>query len=134
MFPYLLVLDWKKKSVHSQRSLRTDDYYQECISRQVQPDSREIYAWIGVPLNAGADTIGAIGLGCRDPMRAYTKQQLNLLQSIADQAAGAIVKTRLIHVTEQRAKQLNMLNEISRSLTSTLEIKPLLDQILKKRY
>jgi GAF domain-containing protein len=115
---------------HSQRALRTDDYYQECISRQVQPDSREIYAWIGVPLNAGADTIGAIGLGCRDPLRSYTNHQLNLLQSIADQAAGAIVKSRLITVTEQRAKQLNMLNEISRSLTSTLEIKPLLDQIL----
>ena len=116
---------------HSQRSLRTDDYYQECISRQVQPDSREIYAWIGVPLNTGADTIGAIGLGCRDPMRIYTNQQLNLLQSIANQAAGAIVKMRLIDETEQRAKQLNMLNEISRSLTSTLEIRPLLDQILK---
>jgi signal transduction histidine kinase len=115
---------------NSQHSLKTDDYYQECISHQVQPDSREIYAWMVVPLNAGADTIGAIGLGCRDPLRVYTKQQLNLLQSIADQAAGAIIKTRLINVTEQRAKQLNMLNEISRSLTSTLEIKPLLDQIL----
>jgi signal transduction histidine kinase len=115
---------------HSQHSLITGDYYQECILRQVRPDSREIYAWMGVPLNAGADTIGAIGLGCRDPLQVYTNQQLNLLQSIADQAAGAIVKTRLINVTEQRAKQLNMLNEISRSLTSTLEIRPLLDQIL----
>ena len=121
----------EEEVIRSQRSLQTDDYYQECISRQVQPDSREIYAWIGVPLNAGADTIGAISLGCRDPMQAYTKHQVNLLQSIADQAAGAIIKTRLIQVTEQRAKQLNMLNEISRSLTSTLEIKPLLDQILK---
>ncbi len=33
-------------------------------------------------------------------------------------------------MTAQRAKQLNMLNEISRSLTSTLEIRPLLDLIL----
>jgi signal transduction histidine kinase len=124
-------LGLEEEVVRSQRSLRTDDYYQECISRQVQSESREIYAWIGVPLNAGADTIGAISLGCRDPMQAYTKHQVNLLQSIADQAAGAIIKTRLIHVAEQRAKQLNMLNEISRSLTSTLEIKPLLDQILQ---
>lgn len=124
-------LGLEEEVLHSQRSLRTDDYYQESISRQVQPDSREIYAWIGVPLNAGANTIGAISLGCRDPMQAYTKHQVNLLQAIADQAAGAIIKTRLIQVTEQRAKQLNMLNEISRSLTSTLEIKPLLDQILK---
>ena len=50
---------------------------------------------MGVPLNAGADTIGAIGLGSRDPLGVYTQQQLDLLQSIADQAAGAIVKTRL---------------------------------------
>ena len=131
MYPLPRGFGLEEEVIHSQRSLRTDDYYQECISRQVQSDSREIYAWIGVPLNAGADTIGAISLGCRDPMQAYTMHQVNLLQSIADQAAGAIIKTRLIQVTEQRAKQLNMLNEISRSLTSTLEIKPLLDQILK---
>ncbi len=57
----------------SQHPLKTDDYYQECISHQVQPDSREIYAWMGVPLNAGADTIGAIGLGSRDPLGVYTQ-------------------------------------------------------------
>lgn len=130
MYHYPGVLDWKKRlfvlNALYRRMIITRNVYLGKFSR-----TREIYAWIGVPLNAGADTIGAISLGCRDPMQAYTKHQVNLLQSIADQAAGAIIKTRLIQVTEQRAKQLNMLNEISRSLTSTLEIKPLLDQILK---
>ena len=116
--------------IHSQRSILTGDYHQECITREVEPTSKWIYAWMGVPLNAGSETIGAITLGSRDPLAVYTEQQRNLLQAIADQAAGAIVKTRLINESEQRARQLNILNEIGRSLTSTLETTSLLNQIL----
>ncbi len=117
--------------IRNQHALQTEDYHRECLERQVKPDNQWIYAWMSVPLNAGAETIGAISLGTRDPLLTYHPEQLNLLQAIADQAAGAIVKTRLIHETEQRAHQLTILNEISRSLTSTLEIKPLLHQILQ---
>jgi signal transduction histidine kinase/putative methionine-R-sulfoxide reductase with GAF domain len=85
---------------------------------------------MGVPLNAGSETIGAITLGNRDPLVVYTEQQCNLLQAIADQAAGAIIKTRLINESERRARQLTTLNEIGRGLTSTLETASLLNQIL----
>ena len=60
----------------------------------------------------------------------YTDEQLNLLQAIADQAAGAIVKARLLQEAERRTRQLTTLNEVARSLTSTLAIEPLLEQIL----
>lgn len=124
----------EEEIIHSQRSLISDDYEQECRSRGIPPDvqgAEGLYAWMGVPLNAGAETIGAISLGSRDPAVVYTQQQLNLLQAIADQAAGAIVKARLLQESELRAHQLATLNEIGRSLTSTLEIRPLLNQILE---
>ncbi|MDH5508358.1 MAG: GAF domain-containing protein, partial [Anaerolineae bacterium] len=49
----------------------------------------------------------------------------------ADQAAGAIVKARLLAESERRARQLATLNEVARNLTSTLEIDPLLNSILQ---
>ncbi len=112
------------------QALRSDDYEHECRSRGALVDTKGLYAWMGVPLNSGSDTIGAISLAIRDPAVTYTEQQCGLLQAIADQAAGAIVKARLLEESERRTRQLATLNEIGRSLTSTLEIRPLLKQIL----
>jgi signal transduction histidine kinase len=85
---------------------------------------------MGVPLHTGAETIGVLSLGSRDPAVLYTSQQRDFLQAVADQAAGAIAKARLLEETELRARQLASLNDIARSLVSTLELEPLLDQIL----
>ncbi|MCD4671103.1 MAG: GAF domain-containing protein [Anaerolineaceae bacterium] len=114
-----------------QRSILTDDYAQECRYRNVPVVKEGVYAWMGVPLNAGAETIGALSLGMRQATVSYTSEQLNLLQAIADQAAGAIVKARLLEESNRRARQLTTLNEMSRQLTSTLEIEPLLQNILQ---
>jgi signal transduction histidine kinase len=56
---------------------------------------------------------------------------MDLLQAIADQAAGAIVKSRLLQETERRAQQLSTLNVITRQLTSTLDLQLLLRNILE---
>jgi signal transduction histidine kinase len=116
--------------VNSRRPIVTDDYERECRSRGVLPTARGVLAWMSVPLNAGAETIGVLSLGSRDPSVVYTDEQMNLLQAIADQAAGAIVKARLLQESERRTRQLTSLNEVARSLTSTLELDKLLNQIL----
>ena len=116
--------------ITTQRALIVDDYEIECRARGILPEGQGLYAWMGVPLNAGAATIGAACLGSRDPTIVYTDEQGNLFQALADQAAGAIVKARLLQETERRAHQLATLNEIGRSLTSNLDVKPLLNQIL----
>ncbi|MFZ5905253.1 MAG: GAF domain-containing protein [Chloroflexota bacterium] len=113
------------------RPLLTQDYRRECQARNVLPGHNGVYAWMGVPLNAGAETIGALSVGTRDPNVAYTRGQMELMQAIADQTAGAIVKARLLQETQRRAIQLSTLNEIARQLTSTLETEPLLQNILE---
>jgi signal transduction histidine kinase len=113
------------------RPIITQDYTRECQSRNLTPAAPGIYAWMGVPLNSGATTIGALSVGSRDATVTYTRAQLDLLQSVADQTVGAIVKARLLQETEQRARQLATLNEITRQLTSTLEQEPLLHNILE---
>lgn len=114
----------------NQRAYLTDDYIKECHAQGVIPDAEGIIAWVGVPLNAGGETIGAISLGSRDPNLIFSQNHLAILQAIADQAAGAIVKTQLLAEAEKRTLQLNKLNAVARNLSSTLEINPLLNQIM----
>jgi len=113
------------------RPIITHEYIRECQTRNMTPSTQDIYAWMGVPLNSGAETIGALGVGSKDATVIYTRAQLDLLQSIADQTVGAIVKARLLQETEHRARQLTTLNEITRQLTSTLDQEPLLNNILE---
>jgi len=113
------------------RPVLTQDYARECQTRGVAPATEGVYAWMSVPLNAGADSIGALSVGSRDLAVTYSRSQLDLLQAIADQTAGAIVKARLLEETQQRARQLSTLNDVTRQLTSTLELEPLLQNILQ---
>jgi signal transduction histidine kinase len=113
------------------RPILTQDYVRECQTRNITPSAQRIYAWMGVPLNSGSETMGALSVGSGDTTITYTRGQLALLQAIADQTVGAIVKARLLQETQQRAHQLSTLNEITRQLTSTLEQEPLLRNILE---
>jgi len=117
--------------VNFRRPLITQDYLRECQILGVTPSNEGMYAWIGVPLNAGAETIGAMSMGSRDPSVLYSQRQVELMLAIADQAAGAIVKARLLQETERRALQLSTLNTLTRQLTSTLELEPLLKNLLE---
>lgn len=113
------------------RPILTQEYARECQTRGVTPAFENVFAWMGVPLNAGAETIGALSVGSKDASTAYTSSQLGLAQAIADQTAGAIVKARLLEETQKRAHQLSALNEAARQLTGTLELEPLLQNMLE---
>lgn len=113
------------------RPILTHDYLRECQARNVTPALQDVYAWMGVPLNAGAETIGALSIGNREANITYSRAQLGLLQAIADQTAGAIVKARLLQETQKRAYQLSTLNDLTRQLTSTLDLELLLKNILE---
>lgn len=117
--------------IRSQRPLITDDYAWECRERGVHASIAGIYAWMGVPLNAGAETIGVISIASRNAETSFNVDQEKFMHSIADLTAGAIVKSRLLEESQHRAAQLAILSEISLELTSTLELKPLYNKILK---
>ena len=129
-FPIPLGQGLEREVLRNRRPIVTDDYERECRTRGSLPGANGLFAWAGVPLNTGAETIGVLSIASRDPSVVYTDEQVNLLQAIADQAAGAIVKARLLQEAERRTRQLTTLNEVARSLTSTLAIEPLLEQIL----
>ncbi len=115
----------------SGRSRITDDYGRESRQQGLLPLTDAVYAWMAAPLNAGAEPIGIICLGRRDPAQRFTAEQLRILQALADQAAGGILKVRLLAESERRARQLKTLNEVTRQLTSTLDPERLLKNILQ---
>jgi signal transduction histidine kinase len=115
----------------SRRPIIAQDFSSQIQILGVTPLSKGVYAWMGVPLNAGVETIGVVSVASNDPSVTYTDGQLDLLQSVANQTAGAIVKSRLLLETERRAQQLSTLSVITRQLTSTLELQPLLKSILE---
>lgn len=119
----------EEEVVRLRRPILSSDYSQECQRLGAVPNHTGIISWMAVPLNAGAETIGLISLGRYDTT-IYSTEQFQLLQAIADQVAGAIEKMRLLQETEKRAHQLASLNEVTRQLTSTLELEPLLANIL----
>ncbi len=121
----------EQEIIRQRRAVLTEDFNRECQKRGILATQTGVFAWMGVPLNAGAETIGALSLGCTDPAVEYTAEQQALLQAIADQVAGALVKARLLQETERRAHQLTTLNDVTRQLTSTLETEPLLQSILQ---
>jgi GAF domain-containing protein len=129
--PWLIGRDLASEIVRTGQPVRTDDYPAECRRRNVVPGPKPFRAWMGVPLNAGADTIGVMTAGAYDPNQAFTEDELKVFWAIADQAASAIVKARLFQQTEQRARQLATLNEVSTNMSSTLELDPLLQRIIQ---
>ena len=102
-------------------------------SQEVEPGTRqEIYGWIGTPLKTSEETIGIMSIGTRNPDYEFTLEQRRLLESIAGQASGAIVKTRLLQETNRRAMQFSALNDVTQQITSTFNVDFLLQTIVER--
>lgn len=117
--------------IRTGQPLLTDDYRAECDRRRVAWLQHPFRAWMGVPLNAGAaGTLGAMSVASFTPGQTFTDDQVKIFWAIADQAATAIEKSRLYQQTEARARQLATLNAVAQTLTSTLDLDALLQQIV----
>jgi signal transduction histidine kinase len=116
--------------------IRTDDYLAECRRRDVPPRARpaERLAWLGVPLNTGAETIGVMAVAAdltgAEPAPGFTEDQLKILWAIGDQAASAMAKSQLLQKAEERARQLSTLNEVSTTMAASLDLDPMLVRIV----
>ncbi len=89
-------------------------------------------SWIAAPLNAGADTIGAIHTFYRDPNFKIRARQQQLFTVFADRTATALERIETNARLQERAEQLEIMNQVTFSLASTKELDPLLELILDK--
>ncbi|MCE7948499.1 MAG: GAF domain-containing protein [Chloroflexi bacterium CFX4] len=108
--------------VRSAQPYRTDNYARDMQRRGATPENPQLRAWLGVPLNAGEGRcIGALALGTTEVGVTYTDEQTKLFWNIADLAATALYKLRLLEESKQLARQMQVLNATSSQLATFFE-------------
>jgi diguanylate cyclase (GGDEF)-like protein len=86
-------------------------------------------AVIGLPLKTGERVVGVMVI--RFKPRKFTEDVMRILQLLGDQAAVAIERARSMFEIRRRVFELEALRQTSLTLTSTLDIKEVLQAILK---
>jgi GAF domain-containing protein len=83
------------------------------------------------PLLRNGQPIGSIHIR-RTKVRPFTDAQIKLLESFADQAVIAIENARLFQERESRSRDLAALHDVTTAASRSLEIKPVLDEVIRK--
>src|SRR5262245_9125494 len=93
---------------------------------------------LAVPMLLRGVPIGAIAIG-RSDVRPFTDKQIEVLETFADQAVIAIENVRLFKELEARTgeltksvEKLTALSEVSRAVSSTLDVETVLDTIVPR--
>lgn len=88
------------------------------------------HAMVQVPLLAGSELLGVLGVGDENPSRKYTEEDVRLLSLFAQQATIGIRNARLYARARLQAEEAETLREASKIVTSELEQKQALPLIL----
>ena len=91
--------------------------------------AQKVRSILAVALRVGDRIIGMISAQCYQP-QAYRDEEKRLLEMLAAHAATAIENTRLYAETNHRMAELEALVQTSEALTASLELQPLLENIL----
>ena len=86
---------------------------------------------IAVPLRAHEKIIGSLGLADQTG-RIYSDREVALVQTFADQAALALENGRLFQETESSLERVRALREIDQAITSSLDLRTVLDVLMEK--
>ncbi|HNB51131.1 MAG TPA: GAF domain-containing protein, partial [Anaerolineales bacterium] len=87
-----------------------------------------VRGWMGIPLWVRGRIIGVLTIDSRQP-GAYTWAEAYLAQSFANQAAIAIENARLFSETLRRQSELASLLTISQTVSSSLDLRQVLEQV-----
>jgi GAF domain-containing protein len=100
-------------------------------SRALYIDKIGAKSLINVPLNVSGRWIGQI-IGLYGQTTGFTDREIRRLVSLAGQSAVAVESLRLLDETRQRNEELLAINEITSSVSRTLELQQVLSEILKR--
>lgn len=98
---------------------------------KAEPSGELARSWLGVPMIAAGRVVGVMVVQSYEEEGAFDNEHLDLLFTIANQAAIAIENARLFEETRQRATQLEAIAELGRHITSILDLDELLSQIVE---
>jgi K+-sensing histidine kinase KdpD len=88
-------------------------------------DEKRFVSMLSVPVVIGDEVTGVLNVQTVEP-RDFGREEIDFLQTIANQLAGIIEKGRLQREAERKLREVSALFEVSNVLTSTLD----LDEVL----
>ena len=83
-----------------------------------------------IPIIAGDQAIGMLVLDNFNTPGAFKAEDEALMTSLSQQVALSLENVRLVHATAERAGQLQALNDVATSMTSSLRSDELIDSLL----
>jgi len=106
--------------------LVASDVTGEARRRGLGPMNPRIKTWCGVPLHFSEGSMGVLALADMDREYTVTKSQFELVQVLAQEAAGAVENARLFKEEKRRSSHLALLNELGRKASLVLNPRELL--------
>ena len=116
------------------RDLETDSKWEALEKEDAFAQLRKLFlaqglkTVVGISLQAKDRVFGVLVLGTPDN-RSFTPAELRLLLALGHQIGMAVENSYLVQQTSRRSEELHILNEIGRTLNSTLEPDTLFDRI-----
>ncbi|OQX62252.1 MAG: hypothetical protein B5M51_06380 [Anaerolinea sp. 4484_236] len=95
------------------------------FSNPLLPDTKSEMA---LPLISRGNTIGAMSIQSTKA-NAFTKEDIAVFQTMADQVANALQNAKLFNQTERDAHELKVLNEMSQALSTELNVAEIIQTI-----
>ena len=100
--------------------------------RPYEFQTSDLYSWMGAPLKSrNNETIGIICLQHDFPY-AFTDETLSLLATVAAQVSMALDNARLLEAEQNRRKLADSLMEVTRTVSSTLELSDVMSRLVEQ--
>lgn len=112
--------------------LLVHDFEREKDSLPARPAHRASHparSAIFAPLLSGGATLGVIAVQSYRP-DAFSDEDMRLLTLLANQASAAIRNAQMFEAAQERARQLRLINDVSRQITATQPLPYLFRQIV----
>jgi len=92
----------------------------------------QLHVVLLIPLVVKERLIGWLGLGRKLSEQLYNAEDLELLSTLADQAAVAVENAQLFAERQRRINELATLNQIGQALSASLQVQELFDLIYQQ--
>jgi GAF domain-containing protein len=114
-----------------------EDTEKRAIAMGAKITGKPALSWLGVPLLARGEAIGAIIIQDLERENSFDGDDLRFMVSVASQVSGAIYNVVLINESKQSALQFETAAEIARDISSSLDLDELLDkavELIRSRF
>ncbi len=122
-----------ERIIADQKPLMIEDTLKDPLVARVRDTMRRlgIKSMLIVPLVVKGETIGSIGLDAKK-QRVFSQEEIELAQTIANQAAIAIRNVQLFQAEREQRDRAEALEEAAAVVSSTLDPDQVLDRVLEQ--